>query len=111
VAEAHDVVLAETSSGPINVSFAVAPMAECRLQVSGGGIKVMLPKTAAVDVDARSSGGRVLTELPVTPRAAPSESIFGVLQGQINGGGPAVILRASSGDIHLGRSAGLPAQR
>jgi hypothetical protein len=102
VAEAHDVVLAETSSGPINVSFAKPPQADVRLHVSGGGIKIALPGSAALNLDAKSSGGRVVNDLGVT---RSGESHAGELQGKLNGGGPAVVLRASSGDIQLKRAA------
>lgn len=103
VAEAHDLVQAETSSGAINVSFAEPPRADCRLAVSGGGIKIALPKSAGVDLDAKSSGGKVLSELTVT-RSTTGQSRPGELQGKLNGGGPAIVLRASSGDIQLKRS-------
>jgi DUF4097 and DUF4098 domain-containing protein YvlB len=100
VAEARDTVVAETSSGLINVSFAEAPKGDCRLAVAGGGIKLAVPQSAKLDLDARSSGGRVVSEMPIT-MAVSGESKSGELQGKINGGGPSMVLRASSGDIRL----------
>jgi len=59
-------VQAETSSGGIAVNFSTAPKADCRLQVSGGGINVGLPRSAGFNLDAHSSGGKVVTETPIT---------------------------------------------
>jgi DUF4097 and DUF4098 domain-containing protein YvlB len=108
VGEARDAVLAETSSGPIRVSFSAPPKAESRLEVSGGGVTVGLPASAALDLNARSSGGRVVSEMALT-LAVHGEQRPGELRGRLNGGGPALILRASSGDIWLKKSAAAPA--
>jgi DUF4097 and DUF4098 domain-containing protein YvlB len=107
VLQARDAVAADTSSGEIAVSFSAVPKADCRLEVSGGGIQVGLPPATAVDLDARSSGGRVISDLPVTT-TVQGRQISGTLQGKINGGGPALVLRSSSGDIRLKKSPGAP---
>jgi hypothetical protein len=104
VAEARSSVLAETSSGPIAVSFSAVPKGDSRLEVSGGGITLALPRSAGVTLDARTSGGKVVTDMPVT-LTVQGEHQGGALQGKINGGGPAMLLRASAGDIHLKESA------
>jgi DUF4097 and DUF4098 domain-containing protein YvlB len=101
VKEAHDAVAAETSSGDVSVSFSTVPRSESHLSASGGGIKVALPKSAALDLDARSSGGEVVTDTFVVA----GEKKSGSVQGKINGGGPSLILRSSSGDIRLRASA------
>jgi hypothetical protein len=64
---------------------------------------VSLPKTASVDLDARASGGRVIADMPVT-MVVRGDAQQGGVQGKINGGGPALVLRSSSGDIHLKES-------
>jgi DUF4097 and DUF4098 domain-containing protein YvlB len=107
VADARDVVTAETSSGSIEVSFSSPPRGECRLEVSGGGINAALPKSAAVNLDAKASGGRVVSDLPVTVTGQGGRK-SGALEGKINGGGPALVLRASAGDIHVKESASSP---
>ncbi len=104
VSDARDIVQAETSSGGIAVNFSTAPKADCRLQVSGGGVTVGLPRSAGFNLDAASSGGKIVTETPVTV-VVQGEQKQGVLQGKINGGGPALMLRSSSGDIRLRESA------
>ena len=76
------------------------PTEDCRFEVSGGGITLTLPKSAGFSLDARSSGGNIETELPVTTTVR-GEPKSGVLQGKINRGGPVLFMRASSGDIQI----------
>ena len=104
VNDARETVQARTSSGPIIVGFGTQPKAESHLEVSGGDIKVTLPRSAALDVDARSSGGKVVSAFPVTSIVS-GEPKPGALRGKINGGGSMLTLRASSGDIRLNESA------
>jgi len=61
---------------------------------------VNLPEKIGVDVDAGTSGGRVVTELAVAS-VVQGEHKSHVLQGKINGGGPALSLHTSGGSIHL----------
>ena len=65
-----------------------------------------LPRGVAIDLDAESSGGKVVTAIPVTMTAS-GEQKHGTLRGKINGGGPRLNLRTSSGDIHLSQSPAL----
>jgi hypothetical protein len=54
-----------------------------------------------VDLDARTRGGVVISEnLPITLQSEGSKNREQV-HGKMNGGGPELILRASSGDIRL----------
>jgi len=107
VAEARDVVTAETTSGSLVVNFSAPPRGECRLSVAGGGIRATLPSSSAVDLDAKAMGGSVVSDLPVTA-STQSRPPSSVLSGKINGGGPPLVLRASAGDIHLKASAAVP---
>jgi DUF4097 and DUF4098 domain-containing protein YvlB len=100
ISDARETVFAQTTSGTVQVTFGAAPQGECRLEVAGGGITVGLPTTAAMDVDARSSGGRIITELPLAT-TVKGEQRSGVLQGKLNRGGPTLVLRSSSGDIRV----------
>jgi DUF4097 and DUF4098 domain-containing protein YvlB len=105
IGDAADAVDAETSSGKIDVSFLTVPKADCRLVVSGGDINVSAPAAAALDVDARSEGGNVESELPITVHGRTRD---GELQGQVNGGGARLSMHCTSGDIRLRRSSGRP---
>jgi phage shock protein B len=59
---------------------------------------VFLAETIGVDVDARTSGGEVTTELPVTVLGEFSKT---ALQAKINERGPKLMLRTSGGNIHV----------
>ncbi len=103
VNEARDVVVAHTSSGPILVGLGTQPKADSHLEASGGDIKLTLPRSASVDLDAETSGGKVVTTMPISMTVTGVQKP-GVLRGKINGGGPVLNLRASSGDIRLNES-------
>jgi putative adhesin len=91
-------VQASTSGGSVSASLA-KPSGECRLETSGGGINVAVPGSAALDIDAKTGGGSVHSDLPVAKTA--SEKKRNVLQGKLNGGGTPLVLRTSGGSIHL----------
>lgn len=98
VADVEGQVQASTSGGSVSASLAKIT-GECRLETSGGGINVAVPGNAAVDIDAKTSGGSVHSDLPVTTTA--SEKKRSALQGKLNGGGTPLFLRTSGGSIHL----------
>lgn len=91
-------VQASTSGGSVNASLAKIT-GECRLETSGGGINVAVPSTAALDIDARTTGGSVHSDLPVTNAAGDKKR--NTLRGQLNSGGTPLFLRTSGGSIHL----------
>jgi hypothetical protein len=89
---------AQTAGGSVQAEFSSAPMADCRLETSGGGITVTIPKQAAFTLDASTSGGRVTSELPVTVQGETKRSS---LQGTVNGGGPRITARTAGGGIAI----------
>ena len=91
-------VQASTSGGSVTASLAKIT-GECRLETSGGGINVAVPGNAAVDIDAKTNGGRVHSDLPVA--GTINDKRHNVLQGKVNGGGTPFVLRTSGGSIHL----------
>lgn len=89
---------AVTSGGSITASLSSQPGSDCRLSTSGGSVTVYLDPSIAVNLDARSSGGGVRAELPVTVRGEMARTR---LIGQVNGGGPDLVLRTSGGGIAI----------
>jgi DUF4097 and DUF4098 domain-containing protein YvlB len=87
---------ASTSGGPLE--------AEARsnqgisLEGSGGSITLRLPADVQGTVDAKTSGGRVHSDLPITTTELGDTSH---IQGTINGGGDPIHLRTSGGSIHI----------
>jgi hypothetical protein len=87
-----------TSGGPIAASFD-APLSEAvKLETSGGGVTLRVAENSAFDLDASTSGGSVSSELSVSSAGKPSRSR---LKGAVNGGGKAVVLRTSGGNVQV----------
>ena len=57
---------AVTSGGSIRAELLEQPVGDCTFKSSGGGITVVFDEKVNVDVDVRTSGGRVSSDLPVT---------------------------------------------
>jgi hypothetical protein len=85
-----------TSGGAISVRFSDEP--EGVLETSGGGIEVEFHRDAGVSLDAKTSGGRVKIEHGIVVRGDLEP---GHVVGDINGGGPELLLRTSGGDIRI----------
>jgi len=100
IEEAHDTVNADTSAGGIAATFSSQPTGDCKLNTSGGSITVKLEPELAFDVDASTSGGKVTTDMPVT-MVVTGEAKTDGLKGKINGGGKALILKTSAGNIAI----------
>jgi len=91
---------AVTSGGSIRAELLEQPVGDCTFKSSGGGITVTLGEKFDVDVDARTSGGRVSSDLPVAT-VVRGEQKKNELQGKINGGGPLITAHTSGGSVRL----------
>src|ERR1043166_4112956 len=91
----------ETSGGSITVAIKEQPKAECRLKTAAGNIRVTVPGDLAVDLDAATSAGNVTCDLPITIQGKRRND---ALQGKINGGGPALVLKTSGGSVVIKKS-------
>ncbi len=89
-------IAAETSGGSIEAAVA-GTAKKINLETSGGSIALRLPNTAAADITAQATAGRITTDLPLQISSASDE----YLQGKLNGGGPAIVLRTSGGSISV----------
>jgi hypothetical protein len=96
VDEAVGPVEARTSGGSISVTFASAPKGN--LRTSGGSIEAEFPRASGVNLDARTSGGRVLVESAIKTTGSAERSR---IEGEINGGGESLLLRTSGGNIRV----------
>ena len=65
---------------------------------SGGGITVSLDPSAALEIDAASSGGSVTVDLPLTVQGKLSRN---AVRGTLGGGGELLKLRTSGGGIRI----------
>jgi Putative adhesin len=89
-------VSAVTSGGSVNASMATNRGVS--LRTSGGSIHLLLPASVHGSIDARTSGGRAKSAIPLSS----TEIAFrDHLRGAINGGGQPILLRTSGGSIHI----------
>ena len=98
--DARDTVLARTAAGSIHAALSGQPHDDCILTTAGGSIELALAPTLAFDVEARTSGGEVTTELPIVSTVVGRHHTE-VLQGKLNGGGKALVLKTSAGNVSL----------
>ncbi len=96
--EAMGSIDAHTSGGSIHATISRQPAGESRLSTSGGNVTVELGSGIRADLDAKASGGGVKSDVPVTVQGTLDDN---ELQGQINGGGPKLVLRTSGGGIRI----------
>jgi DUF4097 and DUF4098 domain-containing protein YvlB len=91
-------VEAKTSGGPIHVNFGRGNARGGVLETSGGSIEALLDRSANLDIDASTSGGSVVTDLPVqvVGKISPSS-----LHGSLGSGGETLRLHTSGGSIHI----------
>jgi hypothetical protein len=90
-------VKADTSGGSIHAE--VRTNHGVSLTSSGGSVTLLLPENVHASLDAKTSGGRAQSELPLSSTELDDHSH---LRGAINGGGEQVFLRTSGGSILVG---------
>ncbi len=98
IEEAHGTVNAKTSGGSIFAQLVADPKEDCSLSTSGGGITIELSKKINAYIDAKTSGGSVSTDFPVRVKGTMKRN---ELKGEINSGGPKLLLRTSGGRIQI----------
>jgi len=72
------------------------------LRTADGAIRVLLPASAAADIDATASDGRIVNRLASFDGAGGAEN-DGRLRGRIGGGGPLLFFSTMDGRIELGQ--------
>ncbi len=100
----HGPVVARTSGGTIvcEISSAAAPGGE--LVTNGGDVTITLPSNYRADIDVRVSGAEmeadaISSQFPDVVITRRPGSISG--EGKLNGGGPKLIIRSTSGSVLL----------
>jgi len=90
-------IVAKTSGGNIEIRL-VGPYKGIQASTSGGHIRCYVEGELNADLNARTSGGRVQVDFPITITGKISKS---KVQGKVNGGGPPMELRSSGGNIKV----------
>ncbi len=91
---------AHTSGGNIKAVIEGELKGSCDLSTSGGNVTVTVAKSAAFDLKSRTSGGNVDADgltISIEKGGLGKSS----LAGKVNGGGPALSLGTSGGDIRI----------
>ena len=101
IEEATDAIDATASGGSVKAYISRQPSAGFNIKADAGSIDLRLAESVSISVDASCTAGRVTTDYGLT---AERDTHGGSLKGDINGGGPSVVLRASAGNIHVRKS-------
>jgi DUF4097 and DUF4098 domain-containing protein YvlB len=92
-------IRAHTSGGDVQCEL-VGSNRGISASTSGGDVRLRLPVTIGGELDARSSGGTITSDFPVSTSRWAEHHLAGV----INGGGEAIRLQTSGGDITLNKA-------
>jgi DUF4097 and DUF4098 domain-containing protein YvlB len=96
VTAANGPLKASTSGGNVSAELGDQASGECNLKTMGGSVKVLLPEKIAVDLEATTMGGRVNSDFDGEFNKQRTR-----LVAEINGGGPAMRLFTSGGNVEI----------
>jgi hypothetical protein len=89
---------AKTSGGSISARLENQITRPVSLITSGGSINLAVKPDFKANLDAKTSGGRVICDLPLEVSGKFSKK---AISGAVNGGGPKITMKTSSGNIVL----------
>jgi hypothetical protein len=98
IEEATDSIVARAAGGSVKVYLSKQPGRDSKITAEAGSIDLRLAASVAVTVDAACTAGRLSSDFSLQGHQTDDP---GRLKGTINGGGPALMLRASAGNINL----------
>jgi len=91
-------VEAKTSGGAIRVTYTPGNYHGGDLVTSGGSIEVAIDRTANLNLDASTSGGTVVSDIPLREGSTVSRS---KMEGELGSGGEPFRLHSSGGSIRI----------
>jgi hypothetical protein len=92
-----DAVMVETGDGDVEVTPLPGSqiLAPWHLQTRDGSVTLGVPSDLGAHIDASANDGDVRSTLPLSQVSSSR------LEGDVNGGGPAIVVRTGDGSIHL----------
>jgi len=90
-------VSAQTRGDEVEVSFAGAPNGKCEFLSHGGEVRLAMPEEASFNINFRSAGGAIVSEIPVERR--PANHVGWV--GTVGNGGNCLNVVTAGGKITL----------
>jgi len=98
VSRSAGALTAETTNGAIQAELTDIPSnADFSLESTNGGISLRLPRDARFSLDAATSNGGVESDFPIPGTKAGRQRLVG----DVNGGGPKLLIRTSNGGVHV----------
>jgi DUF4097 and DUF4098 domain-containing protein YvlB len=89
---------AVASVGAIDIIFSGQPMQRCKLESSAGKIYVGIREGISLTLNAETAIGKIASDFPVFTE---SDFLCSSVYGDINGGGPELLMRTSIGSIEI----------
>ena len=91
---------AEAGSGDITIEGTTK--SSWNVRTGSGNVRLRLPSDAAYDVDFSTSSGTITMDQPVTTTVVGRiQESRRAISGKVHGGGPLLMVRTGSGDIHI----------
>ncbi|MEN3368367.1 MAG: hypothetical protein V7609_510 [Verrucomicrobiota bacterium] len=101
IKEAVGAIDATVNAGSVTAYMPNSPRSDCRITANAGGIDLRLGESVAVTIDAACTAGTVMSDFKIAAKKGGSNR--NELKGDMNGGGPLLVLRATKGSIHLNK--------
>lgn len=101
IKEATVAIDATVNGGSVTAYLPKSPSSDCKITANGGGIDLRLGESIAVTIDAACTAGSIMSDFKIAAKQGGTNS--NQLKGDMNGGGPVLILRATAGSIHLNK--------
>lgn len=97
IAEVTNAIKAITQGGGVSTYISRQPQSDSSFVTLGGSVNLRLAENVRLTLEADVATGSVLSDFPL-PKREPSSSI---VRGDINGGGPQLIVRTAAGSLTL----------
>ena len=91
---------ASVVDGSVTASIPKTPTSDCKITANAGTIDLRLGESVAATIDAAWTSGGIVSDFKIASKEGKKGNS---LKGDINGGGPLITLRTTSGGIHLNK--------
>jgi hypothetical protein len=100
IEEVTNGVEAISLGGEVSTFMSRQPESDSNFETAGGSVNLRLGEDVRLTLEADLGAGSVLSDYPLAPR----ERYSSFVKGEINGGGPKIIVRTAAGNLTLRKS-------
>lgn len=100
IKEATTGIDATANAGSVTAYLSKTPTSDCKITANAGTIELRLGEAVAATIDAGWTSGGIVSDFKIVSKEGKKASS---LKGDINGGGPLIVLRTTAGSIHLNK--------